>query len=114
MGGYYLLDEFCQRCDVAELRTAFWHFTRKLRPSLALIERSADGPALHALVSRKARFEIRLISALGSKGERFERHRKKILSGGVCDLPEDAVWRASFISEIAQIFQPILMIGLMP
>jgi hypothetical protein len=45
---HYLIDQFCEQCDVEGLRDAFWSFVRKHRPSIALIERTADGPALYA------------------------------------------------------------------
>ena len=75
--GDFLIDEFCEACDVETLRWEFWRFVRKYRPSLALIEKTADGPALRALVHRKAQFEIRLIAPRNSKVDRLNRHLSK-------------------------------------
>jgi predicted phage terminase large subunit-like protein len=96
---YFLLDEFCKRCDVEALRQAFWRFVRKYNPSIALIENTADGPALRALVHRKARFELRLINPGDSKADRLNRHLRKI-RGKQIFLPADAVWRGWFVSEV--------------
>jgi predicted phage terminase large subunit-like protein len=95
---YFLLDEFCKRCDVEALRQAFWRFVKKYNPSIALIENTADGPALRALVHRKARFELRLINPRDSKADRLNRHLRKI-RGKQIFLPVDAVWRGWFVSE---------------
>lgn len=97
---FYLLDQFCEQCDVEVLRHVFWRFVRRYNPSLALIEKTADGPALHALVHRKARFEVRLVTPQGAKGERLNRHRTKIRQGRVF-LPDEVIWRDEFIDEIA-------------
>jgi predicted phage terminase large subunit-like protein len=96
---YYLIDEFCKQCDVEVLRKEFWRVVRKYNPSLALVEKTADGPALHALVHRKARFEVRLVTPQGSKSERLNRHRSKIRKGRIY-LPDEAIWRTTFIDEI--------------
>jgi predicted phage terminase large subunit-like protein len=96
---HFLLDEFCEKCDVEDLRQAFWRFVRKYNPGLALIENTADGPALRALVHRKARFELRLINPRDSKIDRLNRHLRKI-RGKQIFLPADAIWRGWFVSEI--------------
>jgi hypothetical protein len=44
---HYLVDQFCEQCDAEELRRAFWRFVRKYNPSAALIENTANGPALY-------------------------------------------------------------------
>jgi predicted phage terminase large subunit-like protein len=97
--GDFLIDEFCEPCDVETLRCEFWRFVRKYRPSLALIEKTADGPALRALVHRKAQFEIRLIAPRDSKVDRLNRHLSKIRNKRIY-LPEEAIWRDAFITEI--------------
>jgi predicted phage terminase large subunit-like protein len=96
---HFLLDEFCEQRDVEALRQAFWRFVRKFNPSIALIENTADGPSLRALVHRKARFEIRLITPQGPKAERLDRHLRKI-RGKQIFLPADAIWRGAFVSEV--------------
>jgi predicted phage terminase large subunit-like protein len=96
---HFLLDEFCERCDVEALRHAFRRFVRRFNPSIALIENTADGPALRALVHRKARFEIRPITPQDPKADRLHRHLPKI-RGKQIFLPSDTIWRGSFVSEL--------------
>ena len=86
-------------CDVEALRPAFWRHVKRFNPSIALIENTADGPSLRALVHRKARFEIRLITPQGPKAERLDRHLRKI-RGKQIFLPADAIWCGSFVSEV--------------
>ena len=99
---YYLIDEFCEQCDFRELLRQFWSFVRRYRPSVALIEKTADGPALYSEVRRKAKFDIQLIiPRRDSKAVRFNDHlptirRKKIY------LPELAVWRDAFVTEMVE------------
>lgn len=96
---YFLLDEFCERCDVEGLRQAFWRFVRRFSPGIALVEKTADGPALRALIHRKAKFEIRLITPKAPKADRLNRHLHKI-RGGQIFLPATAIWGGWFVSEV--------------
>jgi predicted phage terminase large subunit-like protein len=96
---YFLVDEVSESCDVEALRHIFWRFVRKHNPSIALVEKTADGPALHSLVHRKARFEVRLVTPRGSKLHRLNRHLSKI-RGRHIFLPADVVWREQFIAEV--------------
>jgi predicted phage terminase large subunit-like protein len=96
---YYLIDQFCEQCDAEELRRAFWSFVRKYNPSVALIENTANGPALYAAVRRKAKFELKLITPRDSKVVRFNNHLPKIRNKKI-HLPEFAIWRDGFIAEV--------------
>jgi predicted phage terminase large subunit-like protein len=97
---HYLIDQFCEQCDAEDLRGAFWWFVRKYRPSIGLIESTANGPALYSLVRRKANFEIRLVvPRRDSKAVRFNDHLPKIRNKHI-HLPEFAIWREAFIEEI--------------
>jgi predicted phage terminase large subunit-like protein len=96
---YYLIDEYCDLCDAEGLRDIFTSFARKYRPSVALIEKTADGPALYARIHRKAAFEIRLIMPRLSKILRFNNHLSKI-RGRRIFLAQDAGWREQFITEV--------------
>jgi predicted phage terminase large subunit-like protein len=99
-GRYYLIDQFCQPCDAEDLRHAFWRFARKYNPSVILIEDTANGPALHAAVRRKATFDLKLVPPpRDSKAVRFNRHLSKIRKGRIF-LPDGAAWRAEFVNEI--------------
>jgi predicted phage terminase large subunit-like protein len=96
---YYLIDEYCDLCDAEGLRHNFWSFSRKYRPSVALIEQTADGPALYARIRQRVQFEIKLITPRLSKVIRFNNHMSKI-RGQRIFLPQDAGWRDQFIAEI--------------
>jgi predicted phage terminase large subunit-like protein len=96
---HYLSDQFCEQCDAEELRRAFWLFFRKYNPSVALIENTANGPALYAAVRRKAKFELKLITPRDSKLVRFNNHLPKIRNKHI-HLPEFAIWREAFIAEV--------------
>jgi predicted phage terminase large subunit-like protein len=97
---YYLIDQFCDLCDAEGLRRVFWRFARRHRPSVALIEKTADGPALYARVRSKAehaKIEIRLIVPRLPKLVRFNNHLSKIRQKRIF-LPEDADWRDEVIT----------------
>jgi predicted phage terminase large subunit-like protein len=96
---HYLIDQFCEQCDAEGLRSAFWIFVRKYRPSIALIEKTADGPALYARVWRKAKFEVKLIVPHRPKTIRFNNHLQKIRNKTIF-LPENAIWREAFVAEV--------------
>ncbi len=97
---YYLVDQFCEQCDAEGLRRAFWLFVRKYNPSVALIENTANGPALYAAVGRKAKFQIELVTpGRDSKAVRFKQHVPKIRNKQIY-LPEFAIWRPTFIEEV--------------
>jgi len=97
---HYLIDQFCDQCDAEELRRAFWSFVRKYNPSVALIENTANGPALYAAVRRKAKFDLNLVTPRrDSKAVRFNDHLPKIRNKKI-HLPEFAIWREVFIDEV--------------
>jgi predicted phage terminase large subunit-like protein len=97
---YYLINQFCEQCDAEDLRRAFWLFVRKYKPSVALIENTANGPALYARVRWKAKFELKLITPRrDSKAVRLNDHLPKIRNKHI-HLPENAIWREAFIAEV--------------
>ena len=97
---YYLIDQYCEQCDAEDLRRAFWLFVRKYSPSVALIENTANGPALYARVRQKAKFGLKLITPRRvSKAVRFNDHLPKIRNKHI-HLPENAIWREAFIAEV--------------
>lgn len=96
---YYLLDQFCEQCDVQDLRSAFWRFVKRHNPSIALIENTANGPALYSMIRNKAKFQIKLITPRrDAKAVRLNDHRSKV-RGKRIFLPEDAVWREGYVAE---------------
>lgn len=96
---YYLIDEYCDLCDAEGLRHIFRRFARKHRPSVALIEKTADGPSLYSRIHEKAQFEIRLITPGTPKIVRFNNHMSKI-RGRRIFLPQEASWREDFIADM--------------
>ncbi|MFL6818026.1 MAG: phage terminase large subunit [Bradyrhizobium sp.] len=97
---HYLIDEFCEQCDLDELKDAFWFFARRHRPSVALIENTANGPGLYSAVRRKAKFDLKRITPRQeSKAARLGDHRRKIRAKKIF-LPELAIWREAFIEEL--------------
>ncbi|UEM15455.1 hypothetical protein J4G43_015355 [Bradyrhizobium barranii subsp. barranii] len=98
-GRYYLLDQFCDHCYFMQLKNEFWRFVKRNNPSVALIEQTANGPALYSAIRHIVRFKIRLIIPRGPKANRLARHYPKIRTKKIC-LPGDAVWREPFIDEI--------------
>ena len=99
-GKYYLADQYCEACDAELFYRMFWKFVKRHRPSVALIEATANGPALHARVQKKARFEIRLITPRRApKAARLNAHIEKIQNKQIF-LPQGAPWRPAFIDEI--------------
>jgi predicted phage terminase large subunit-like protein len=97
---YYLADQYCEPCDAELFRRMFWNFVKRLRPSVALIEATANGPALYARIRNKARFDVRLIAPRrASKAARLNTHIEKIQAKRIF-LPQEAPWRFAFIDEI--------------
>jgi predicted phage terminase large subunit-like protein len=97
---HYLIDEFCEQCDLDELKDAFRLFVRNHRPSVALIENTANGPGLYSAVRRRAKFDLKRITPRQeSKAVRLDDHRRKIC-GKKIFLPDLAIWREAFIAEL--------------
>jgi predicted phage terminase large subunit-like protein len=98
---FYLADQYCEPCDAEQFRRMFWKFVKRHNPSVALIEATANGPALYARIRNKARFDIRLITPRrASKAVRLNAHIEKIHAKQIF-LPQCAPWRQAFIDEIA-------------
>lgn len=100
-GQYYLIDQFCDHCDFAQLEKKFWLFKKRHNASVVLIEKTAYGPALYSRVRERAKLDIKLILPHASKAERLAGHYSKIRRKTI-SLPADAIWRQSFIDEIIE------------
>jgi predicted phage terminase large subunit-like protein len=99
-GKYYLADQYCEACDAEQFRHMFWKFATRHRPSVALIEATANGPALYARIQNKARFEVRLVTPRRApKAARLNAHIEKIQNKQIF-LLQGAPWRPAFIDEI--------------
>lgn len=67
---------------------------------LALIENTANGPALYAAIRKKAKFRLQLVTPRrDSKAGRLNDHLPKIRNKRIY-LPESEVWREAFIDEV--------------
>jgi predicted phage terminase large subunit-like protein len=97
---YYLIDEYCNLCDAEGLRETFHRFERRHRPSVVLIEKTGDGPALYARLMRKTvQYKIVLVTPRLSKVQRLHNHLDKIRKKEIF-LPLEAIWREEFIADI--------------
>jgi predicted phage terminase large subunit-like protein len=100
-GVHLLLDQWREHASYPELRSQARLFRRKYRPSAVLIEDTGQGPSLSSEIRPQNGMELVLITPVGDKVERLRRHRRAIRSGLV-RLPQNAAWRAEFISEATQ------------
>lgn len=99
-GRHFLLDQWRDQCGLSELQSRYFSFVRKYRPSVALIEETANGLGL----IERAR-KSRVVAVVGiapdhrSKTERLFTHlptiRKKLVY-----LPDQAGWREVFVAEL--------------
>jgi predicted phage terminase large subunit-like protein len=100
-GAHLLLDQWREHASYPEFRSQVRRFIRTYRPSAVLIEDTGQGPSLSAEIRPQNGMELVLITPLDDKVERLRRHRRAIRSGLV-RLPQNAAWRAEFISEATQ------------
>jgi predicted phage terminase large subunit-like protein len=100
-GAHLLLDQWREHASYPEFRSQAWRFIGKYRPSAVLIEDTGQGPSLSAEIRPQNGMELVPITPLGDKVERLRRHRRAIRRGLV-RLPQNAAWRAEFISEATQ------------
>jgi len=98
-GNHILLEQWREQCNYERLKSAYWFFVRNFRPSVALIEATANGPALISEAKRKAILRVvEIMPDSRSKAARLLTHVPLIRRRGV-QLPEAAAWRADYIKE---------------
>jgi predicted phage terminase large subunit-like protein len=98
-GNYFLLDQWREQARYRELRDAYWRFVRRHRPVCALIEATANGPALIADVRNRPRVTVIPITPeRRSKIARLRDHIQVFRAGKV-RLPVKAPWIEEFIAE---------------
>jgi predicted phage terminase large subunit-like protein len=98
-GNHILLEQWREQCNYERLKSAYWSFVRNFRPSVALIEATANGPALISEAKRRAIWRVVEIMPDGrSKAARLLAHLLLIRRGRI-QLPEAAAWRADYIKE---------------
>lgn len=95
---HLLVDQYRERCDFDELRSALWRFVRRHRPAACLIENAANGSALIAEVRRKPVKVVAIELDGRTKATRLNAHIAKIRRGRI-HLPETADWTEAFIRE---------------
>jgi predicted phage terminase large subunit-like protein len=99
---YFLLEQFREQVDFADLRDEVRHFRRRYRPVVILIERAANGHALISDLIRRYGHIVQPIEPDGrSKATRLIAHVDTILSRRVY-LPALAPWREEFVREFCE------------
>jgi predicted phage terminase large subunit-like protein len=98
---HLLLEQWREQCGYKGLRSAYWRFARKFRPGVALIEATANGPALISDAKRRqVPGVVEITPDRRSKGARLLAHVPLIRKSRIL-LPESASWRADYIKELA-------------
>jgi predicted phage terminase large subunit-like protein len=100
-GVHLLLDQWREQANYRELRWQFRRFVRKYRPSVVLIEATAQGPSLMSEIKPQNGMDVVAINPSEDKIERLRKHRKVIRSGLV-QLPEGALWHQEFLDEATE------------
>jgi predicted phage terminase large subunit-like protein len=96
---HILLEQWREQCNYPGLKRAYWLFVRKFRPSVALIEATANGPALISEAKRKAILQVvEIMPDSRSKAARLLAHVPLTRRGGV-QLTEAAAWSADYVKE---------------
>jgi predicted phage terminase large subunit-like protein len=96
---YLLLDQWRGQSRYRELRGEVYRLIRQWRPSVILIEATAQGPALVSDIRPQVGMEICAITPVEDKVTRLRRHQKTIRDGVVL-LPQHAPWRDEFVNEL--------------
>jgi predicted phage terminase large subunit-like protein len=98
---FYLVDQWREQCDFAELRRRCLLYYKRHRPRVILVEKAANGHALVALMKPKIRKIVREIKPQGSKTSRLRRNITAILDRHIL-LPEGAPWRDEYVDEFVR------------
>jgi predicted phage terminase large subunit-like protein len=99
---HVLFDQWREHCTYDELRSAYWLFVRKYRPAAALIECTANGPALIADARRREWPRIIEVTPDGrSKTERLVAQIRTIRDRHI-HLPDSARWREAYVTEFIE------------
>jgi predicted phage terminase large subunit-like protein len=99
-GNHLLLEQWRQQCEFEVLKKAYWKFVRHFRPSVVLIEATANGPALISDARRRPATSIIAVDPDGRpKAARLLTHVPLIRRGHVL-LAESALWRADYVKEL--------------
>jgi predicted phage terminase large subunit-like protein len=97
-GNHQLLEQWREQARYPDFRDAVRRMIKRHRPSAVLIEDSNQGPPLLCEIRPRPGMSLHPITPSGDKIERVRKHQAIIRSGGI-QLPSDAVWRESFVTE---------------
>lgn len=101
-GDHFLLEQWREQCGYERLLERFRFFVRHYRPSVALIEATANGPALISDARRKQIVHVEEINPENcSKAARLLVHVPLIHRHRI-HLPDHALWRADYIKEFVE------------
>jgi predicted phage terminase large subunit-like protein len=99
-GDHLLLDQWREQCGYETLRHKYLWFVRHFRPSVALIEATANGPALIDAVGRRSTPKVVPVTPDGrSKTARLLAHVRLIRKSHIL-LPTAAGWRVDYVKEL--------------
>jgi predicted phage terminase large subunit-like protein len=98
---HILIDQWREKCDYEELRSAFWRFVRHYRPAACLIEDASNGCALISQARKRGLDVVDLVPDGRSKTSRLSPHVRTIRNRHI-HLPDDALWRDAFITEFVE------------
>jgi predicted phage terminase large subunit-like protein len=97
---HYLTAQWRQQCGYLELLSKYKFFVRRHRPSVVLIEDTANGSALLAEAKRKSWVNVISVTPDGrSKASRLLVHMSTIRQKRV-HLPDNADWRDELVAEL--------------
>ena len=98
-GDHVLLEQWREQCTYDRLKSAYWWFVRQFRPSVVLIEATANGPALISEAKRRSTPIVVEIAPDGrSKAARLLTH-VPLIRGAHIHLAEAAAWHADYVNE---------------
>jgi predicted phage terminase large subunit-like protein len=101
-GSHVLVEQWREQCIFDRLKSVYWWFVRHFRPSVVLIENTANGPALISDARRRSTPIVVEITPDGrSKAARLLVHVPLIRRSHIL-LPETATWRAGFVKEFIE------------
>ncbi len=99
---HLLLAQWREQCNYRQLREVYWAFVRHYRPSVALIEATANGPALISDAGRKEIVSVITVTPdHRSKAARLLTHTPLIRRRHI-HLPEAAPWSTDYIQEFIE------------
>ena len=97
-GKHLLLEQWREQAHYPVLREVVRRMIKRHNASAVLIEDTNQGPSLVSEIRPRPGMRVCPIIPIGDKIERAREHQALIRSGGI-QLPSDAVWRETFVTE---------------